>query len=333
MRSHDSSPVFLTGYPKSGTTLLLSLLDGHTELCVLPREAKFFLNAREELEADKEHRVMRFIERSFLQPQFGVSDAPEVSESKDEYRAALMKRWQVENYSMSEFLSAAVLAYGDVSGQVNRKWWVEKTPKTERYGELLSKWYPGMRMIYIVRDPRANYSAMKRWLTKDGSSIHISLFAHGWDASLAQNEKNRELCPVLTLRYEDLVYDTARCLERICQFLEISFRDSLLTPTLGGKAFQGNSIYGDRFAGISQSSTDRWRHEITPSEVGQIQSLLGNRMRQYGYELEPAGADARSSVPRIVEAHALKRMYDLYFSLPEGAKTAYRRLKQVVPLT
>src|SRR5262245_11056209 len=35
-------PVLLCGYPKSGTTLLLALLDHHPDLLVFPEESRFF---------------------------------------------------------------------------------------------------------------------------------------------------------------------------------------------------------------------------------------------------------------------------------------------------
>ena len=37
-----TDPIFLLGSHKSGTSLLRSLLDGHPDLDVLPREAHFF---------------------------------------------------------------------------------------------------------------------------------------------------------------------------------------------------------------------------------------------------------------------------------------------------
>ena len=41
--NHDwlERPVFVVGYPKSGTTLVVSLLDGHPQLVVFPEETEF----------------------------------------------------------------------------------------------------------------------------------------------------------------------------------------------------------------------------------------------------------------------------------------------------
>jgi hypothetical protein len=59
--------LFIGGCPKSGTTLLLSLLDGHPQLAVLPEET-FYLENRRRYRALKtpEARLQRLLERSDL---------------------------------------------------------------------------------------------------------------------------------------------------------------------------------------------------------------------------------------------------------------------------
>jgi len=42
MKDNTKNVLFLCGYPKSGTTLMLSLLDDHLELNTFPEELKTF---------------------------------------------------------------------------------------------------------------------------------------------------------------------------------------------------------------------------------------------------------------------------------------------------
>ena len=326
MNKSDPRPLFLTGYAKSGTTLLLSLLDGHPELCVFPKESEFFTVARAQIELDRDEGVKRFFERSILGAQFGMIDRVQVHVEKEMYFHALEKRWRSYDFKISAFLGAAVLAYGDVSGQTGRKWWVEKTPLTEQYGQLLSRWYPGMRMIYVVRDPRANYSSMKYWREREGSFITIPRFAHEWEVSVLQNERNRDFCRTLTLRYEDLVTDTVNCMKQICRFLEISYHKCLLSPTLGGRRFGGNSVYGDKFNGVSRSSLEKWRKILSDKDVRQIQCLLGLWMRNYGYKFKNTGDEVKWMSRDIIWAYMLKYVYDFYGKFPESVKRLYRRI-------
>jgi hypothetical protein len=316
VNSLEAKPVFLTGFPKSGTTLLLSLLDSHPELCVFPKETKFFELVQREIKEDRERRIERFFARSFLGSQFGMQDPIQIQVEKEKYFQALNQRWEASNFKISAFLSAAVLAYGDVAGQAGRKWWVEKTPQTERQGRLLAQWYPGMRMIYLVRDPRANSAAMKTWRQRSGLSIGVPRFCHGWAVSLGQNQRNRKYCPVLTLRYEDLVADTSSSMKRVCEFLEILSHSLMLSPTLGGKPFHGNSIYGARFSGVSDSSLYKWREVLTAREVGQIQGLLGHLMQELGYEPEPMGEMGKGGAIDFTAAYLLKHFYDVYNKSP-----------------
>lgn len=295
---------------------MLSLLDGHPDLCVFPKESKFFEVVQREIEEDRQQGIERFFARSFLGSQFGMLEAIQIQVDQEKYLQALNQRWQASDFKTSTFLAAAVLAYGDISGQLARKWWVEKTPQTERHGRLLAQWYPGMKMIYLVRDPRANYAAMKTWRQRSSRSIGVPRFCHGWAVSVRQNQKNQGYCPVLTLRYEDLITDTASSMERVCQFLEISPHDSMLTPTLGGKAFQGNSIYGGRFSGVSSVSQYKWREALTPREVGQIQSLLGHAMQGLGYEPEPVRDSGKGRAIDLIAASLLKHFYDVYNKSP-----------------
>src|SRR5207244_838837 len=59
------APVFLVGYPKSGTTLLLGLLDGHPELAVVPGETRYFTDLVPAAQGSRE-RVVDELHRRFV---------------------------------------------------------------------------------------------------------------------------------------------------------------------------------------------------------------------------------------------------------------------------
>ena len=55
-----SRPVFVVGYPKSGTTLALALLDGHPQLAVIPGETRWFTDPEPTL-AELHERWIHFL--------------------------------------------------------------------------------------------------------------------------------------------------------------------------------------------------------------------------------------------------------------------------------
>ena len=322
MESSDPKPLFLTGFGKSGTTLLLALMDGHPELCVFPKETRFFSVVRPELESDVERGIDRFFMRCFLRNDFGMEQKIDLPLDKQTYIGAIKRQWASRGNEISTFLRSAVLAFGDVTGQTNRKWWVEKTPLTERHTRTLSRWYPGLKMIYIVRDPRANYSTFRLWRQRVGQPINVARFSQEWQESVARSISSAEYADVLTLRYEDLAAEPKESMQRISEFLDISFDHSMLSPTLAGRHFSGNSVYGESFSGVSASSLGLWKTSLSMTEIAQLQSLLGRLMRRFSYDVEetPGGGD----IIDVAWAHFLRWTYQGYSRLPEAVKGVVR---------
>ena len=297
--------LFITGYSKSGTTLLLALLDSHPELLVFPRESEFFTVAKAELEHDPPWGLRRFVRRCFGAPQFGMRELLDSPVDLKEYEAALKEEWSRRGGTIPTFLEAAIIAYGQVTGLKDRKWWVEKTPKTELQLPLLASWYPGLRSVFVLRDPRANYAAMKRWREREGASFGIPRFCHEWMTSLRAAERSTSRLPLLIVRYEDLVCEPRATLSRVCDFLGIGWSDTLLRPTLAGAPFGGNSIYGGQTQQISTASLERWKSVLTPEEVSRLERILRPLMERYDYELfeaNPTGPGWRPTRDRLTTA-------------------------------
>jgi hypothetical protein len=321
-----ATPVFLTGYPKSGTTLLLSLLDGHPELNVFPRETLFFTRALPELEADREVGVRRFVERIFDNVLFGLEEVLEDRVGSEKYAAELWRRWQDSDFAISRFLEVAVEAYGTLIGRSGRHYWVEKTPHTELYAPMIREWYPTARLIHCVRDPRANYSAIRVWNEREGRSTSVTRFVSQWKASYRAANRNDELLPQLVVRYEDLVMETPSIMADVCNFLEIDFDELLLHPTLEGRPFGGNSMYQKSLSGVSRDSLERWRSILDREQIGKIEWLTRREMQSLGYSRIEPNIGRIPWMALSSSAFALLA-YDIYDHLPEAWKLCFRKLR------
>ena len=255
-----------------------------------------------------------------------MDKAIRVQVPEQDYLRALNARWEAHGFMISSFLDSAVLAYGDVAGQSRRKWWVEKTPSAEFHVKELARWYPGLRIIFVVRDPRANYSSLKKWRSRTHGSMSVPRFAFEWGESVERNERNGRVYPVLTLRYEDLVHEPHWCMGNVCRFLGISFDQSLVSPSIGGQQFEGNSVFGEKFSSISTSPFDRWKQLLSYEEVSLLEDLLGPRMREFGYEPTARGEDLGKMSRRILLGRLKKNLYAIHGTLPQGSKTVIRRV-------
>ena len=302
LREH---PVFIGGIARSGTTLLQSLLDGHPQLVVDPSESRFFLTFEPRSRHASKEQKAELVEQIIFQPKGRFLD-PEGDHYRNYFthisyasvREAFYRYLEQTSQQDSDYLSSAILAFGEVSGQLNEQseYWVEKTIFNEWYAPLIFSWWKEAKFIHVLRDPRDVYATWKR---RDANAARpltsIDAFSYTWgkSAKLALNNQRRfGRERYLVVYYERLVQEPEGQIARIAQFLDIIEHMALLTPSkAGGKhRWNGNSSSDRHFAGISPISVGQWRKSLAGEEVTLLEVLLGDDMEQHGYQLETSSS-------------------------------------------
>jgi hypothetical protein len=291
-------PVFICGHPKSGTTLLLSILDSHPQLVVYPDETFFFRGFVPVLhKLDLEEKVSlagRYLLHYFEETQQRPLDLDGVPE---EYRVhvgyAQMCLWLAEYLDNTGFrhdgdlLSAAILAFAQRFGALtaDSRYWVEKTPYNELFAPQIFEWWPQAKCIQVVREPRDIYASYHR----KHPALQPEKFTRRWKASLQAGVENRERYGYdryLILRYEDLVQEPDDVISKITAFLHIEDDPILRVPTRHGVPWEGNSMFSERFKGISAKPKGRWKKELPPLHMAVIEVMTGKLMREFNYPPE-----------------------------------------------
>jgi hypothetical protein len=302
------SPVFIAGHPKSGTSLLRSVLDSHPELVAYPEETNFFRSYLPRAAGvDLQHKLAlsdqyltHIFEWNQANPpahQAGYPDRDYSYIPLNQVRQSV-REYMAERFSHDgDMLSAVILAFGKASGQLTEQshLWVEKTPYNERYAAQIFEWWPDARIVHTVRDPRDNFASYHRkhvdWSPES--------FALNWLQSTQAGLDNRRLygpSRYLLLRFEDLTSNPEAELSQLCQFLGINDDPSLRRPVRGGKPWGGNSMFADQFTTISAAPVGRWTESLQPDEVATLELIAGPVMQQLDYLLQGdvAGLDAAS---------------------------------------
>jgi len=289
-------PVFICGYPKSGTSLLSALLDSHPQLVVYPEETLFFRRYLPVAEGRSLDEQIRLAEKLLIHIfQWNQQDPPDHQAGYPDRDYSAIAYEQVAallGQSLSDhdcrhpgdILYAAIRAYGEVSGQLTPQCtrWVEKSPYNERYAEAIFAWWPQARCIHIIRDPRDNYASYQR------KKRHWSaeFFAHHWVGSTRKGFENRAAYGpenYWLLRYEDLVTAPEAFIEQLCGFLEIEAHPILAVPSRVGIPWEGNSMFDEQFEAISAKPVGRWRQALPPAEVAVIEHLARPLMDDLDY--------------------------------------------------
>lgn len=306
LRDH---PIFLGGHPKSGTSLLRALLDSHPQLVVYPEETGFFkrylpqstgLDLAAKLELAKKTLIHIFTWQRQNQPasQKDYPDRDYSGISFDEVSQAMTDIIEQAGCRHDgDLLSAAILAFGKVSGQwqMGARYWVEKSPYNEYYADQIFAWWPEARCIYIVRDPRDNHASYQR-KHPDWSA---EFFSANWKRSVVACQENvkrygEQRCRLI--RYEDLVQKPQETLKQITDFLGIDANSCLAQPTRAGVSWKGNSMFADQFSAISTTPLGRWKETLEPNEAAVIEIMTAHQMKALQYE--PQSAHSLSSTWR-----------------------------------
>ena len=277
--------LLLCGYPKSGTTLLQSLLDGHPDVLVIPEETKYFARLHRFPWRRRASYLLRRTRIARFDPKVeGIYDLDYVDWS--DFQRELRARLPVLP-RQREVLPAIAGAYARASGLPQTEWsyWVEKTPGNERHLASARAMWPELRALYLVRDPRDVFTSFRIKRGQRGKGLAVGAFCAAWRASLVAWDDFVTASPVDAhcVTYESLVEDPEAELKRLCAFLEIEDSASLRRPTVGSRAWGGNSVHGDHFAGVSSAPIGRHRSQLSGEEVRQIEHELAPAFERFGW--------------------------------------------------
>ena len=302
--------LFVGGAAKSGTTLLMSLLDSHPQLVVLPEETGYVEHRRDYLKLKTCQARLELLLKNLAglgssegcyetSPGCGI-DARNYAHFDYRRFAALSRQFANRPWINDSLLfSEMVRAYGMAAGAdwENCVCWVEKTPRTETYPGIFDQLFPEAKLIQIVRDPRAVFASFKnRIMARYGHYTKAHRLPRSWNRCAREIPRlQRDPSRFLVVRYEDLVRNPREILETICRFGGFDFSEQMLEPTRAGNGWQGNSAFYRTFSGISAAPADTWRKYLTEDEIWWIELHCRRGMELAGYSLQ---TDARFSLRR-----------------------------------
>lgn len=294
----DPPPVFLLGSHKSGSSLLRSLLDGHPSLAVLPKETHLFQFTNHWVDYRRRRNMPRAMDRTqFLERM--LEHIREDTRANDPYADAPGFQYRMDVLeprlraldpdNMPAFLLGYMRAAFEASAgeaPASNLALVEKSVEHAEFAYVLARWFPGARFIHIVRNPYATLVAVRRMLQKQGDRFpYLWPMASSLHNSYHHLFTNRLAVPnYLSVRFEDLVCDTAGTMQQVAGFLDIEYDEGLSRPTSMGQLWQGNSTSNKAFSGISRSPLESWKQHITDYEIALGNLIAEPVLDAFGYE-------------------------------------------------
>ena len=271
-----SSPVFVVGLPRSGTTLMAVCLDRHPDLDCGPETHLF-----PTLDAVADRALLDASTWPDAATDFvcslatrGVPIHETVGVSRDVIRAQLAGRTP----SVAALLEALVVPQAEAAGTSR---WVEKTPRHQDYLALIRAEWPDAAIIHMVRDPRSRAVSMTRMPFGPATQV-LNLVEDARRDGSARSALDADP-RLLQVRLEDLVADPEGELRRICAFIGAAFDPVMLEPS-------GSSAVGDQEwwksgaqGTISGDGSSQWQAAMEPAVQRFAALTCADQLRRYGY--------------------------------------------------
>ena len=243
-------PIFIFSLPRSGSTLLQRLLASHDQISTILGESwlllPYFYTLKDEGTcAEYSYGLCRKGIESFYQ---------ELPNQKEDY--------------LEEIRSLIIRLYEKATQDNNAQYFLEKTPRYHVISENIIEMFPDGKFIFLWRNPLAIISSMLETWGKDRWDIYrfkIDLFKGMETLIRAYDQYKASICVV---NYESLITDTKNELDKISNYLEISYSPQMLTTCFNEPKLNQPLVLGDptgikHYQSISSDPLDKWKKTFT----------------------------------------------------------------------
>ena len=272
---------FIVGTGRCGTTLLRRILNAHPDLAI-PAETHFIPTVQLACAAAADP-AQTFLTSRIENP--GWHRIPVDDDALREQVAAL------DPFTYGSALRAFYSLY---ARQYDKPRWGDKTPAYHACMGLIERHLPEARFIHVIRDGRDVALSAIPMLSRKKSLVAAGkradpVSATRWWANrlLKARAESRRVAFYLEVRYEDLVHEPEQNVRRICTFLDLPWHPAMLQFHETGadaRSPDGDYQLTHGMRPIDTTRVARWRTELTPAEIGQIDQQVGPLLRQLGYE-------------------------------------------------
>lgn len=202
---------FVVGAPRSGTTLLMRMLNAHPDVYSRPEPHLLTPLAR-----------LGYYGR--------VTDAPyDVFQAQNASRELVADLPGGEADYLDALRAYSDTLYGRLLEPTGKRYFVDKTPAYALELPFIAKLYPRARYVVLTRHPFAIFSSFAK-----------SFFDDDWQAAHAHNPLLERYLPAMAafvrarpvpflhLRYEALVSDPEAHMQDLCAYADLPFTDAMI---------------------------------------------------------------------------------------------------------
>lgn len=288
-KNNSTSPIFVLGNPRSGTTLLRLLLNAHSEIFI-PPECGFAVwlsnkyNNWEKKDTNGK-KIDLFLNDLYATKKFETWNLP-----PDKLKKYISHK-QPDSYSN---LVSTIYFFYAVTHQIHKKIWGDKNNFYIQHVPDILSLYPNAKFIMIIRDGRDVASSYLKLSKKKMDSKYapnlptdINDISREW---LSNNNKIiSELNLIresLVIKYEDLASSPISTLHTICDFLHVHFEKDMLNYYMEATDLEPSDFFQWKYKNklpIDTASIKQFKNELTPKQISDFNSISEELLKKFNY--------------------------------------------------
>jgi hypothetical protein len=264
----NDRPFFVVGCPRSGTTLVRTILDGHSRLSI-PPESHFVVAL-----ARHGRRGAATLDDIMAHPEFRAWNVD----------TEALRGW-VDRAGPTSYreLISAVFDWYAVSHGKHR--WGDKTPGYVSFLPQLLRVFPDAQFVHVLRDGRDVVASLSE---QDWGPEKPVIGALQWRRKVSAGRRAGARMGsdrYLELKLEDLITDPETKVRELCHFLGEQFQPDMLEfPARARTLFAEDDNVTARVREPLSTGSRDWRSGLSVREQRTVESLCHRQLVQLGYE-------------------------------------------------
>ena len=268
---------FIVGAPRSGTTLLASLLDRHSNIAIGP-ESQFYTQFIPWNWADRTPRTYE----EFVDSALAFKRIADFGLDRDQ----LLRHFKLYELSFANLLRAIIEVYA-IDRSKRRPG--EKSPLHLEHVPVILDQFPGSKVIYILRDGRDVVRSLLDvpWAAARNPR-RFQRFCMRWNDAIEAMIRYEKTLPAdrfMIVKFEDLLGRPKSELEKICSFIGEEFEPTQLEPVRGSSAVPEweKEWKGKAAETLDAARIQAWRKSSDQQQIWIMNSMMGNMLERAGY--------------------------------------------------
>lgn len=199
------------------------------------------------------------------------------------------------------------LIYEAVAKSKHAQYWCCKSMQNLFYSQAMEQYGLNLKYIFLYRDGRDVALSFKKAIVGDKHVYHL---ARQW-------KQEQDICldlykqygaeKVFLLNYERLVAEPESCVQSLCAFLNIDYRNEMMQfyqSSSSKNAAAAGDMWKNLEKPVMQDNTNKYLKELTEEEIEIYELIAGDTLQALGYTLS-----SKLQHPELVGAEAIAR-YD-----------------------